>query len=105
MKVRIHQVAKDLDKTAKEILEVLEELGVEDVKSHQSSIDESLVPKIKQRLAAHRKEAHGHHKTETKAEPKKEHKTIHKVEPKTHKVEHRTTHRVEHKTEHKPKVE
>ncbi|MCI0443785.1 translation initiation factor IF-2 [bacterium] len=105
MKVRIHQVAKDLDKTAKEILEVLEELGVEDVKSHQSSIDESLVPKIKQRLSAHKKETHGHHKVEAKAEPKKEHKTTHKVEPKTHKVEHKTTAKVESKTEHKPKVE
>ncbi len=105
MKVRIHQVAKDLDKTAKEILEVLEELGVEDVKSHQSSIDESLVPKIKQRLSSHKKETQGHHKVEAKAESKKEHKTTHKVEPKTHKVEHKTTTKVEHTTEHKPKVE
>lgn len=105
MKVRIHQVAKDLDKTSQEILEVLHELGVEDAKSHQSSIDESLVPKIKQRLAAHKKETHGHHKVEAKAEPKKEHKTTHKVEPKTHKVEHKTAEKVEHKTEHKPKVE
>jgi translation initiation factor IF-2 len=105
MKVRIHQVAKDLDKTAKEILEVLEELGVEDVKSHQSSIDESLVPKIKQRLSSHKKETHGHQKVEAKAEPKKEHKTTHKVEPKTHKVEHKTATKVEHTTEQKPKVE
>ena len=104
MKVRIHQVAKDLDKTSQEIIEVLHELGVEDAKSHSSSIDESLVPKIKQRLS-HKKETHGHHKVEAKAEPKKEHKPAHKVEPKTHKVEHKTAEKVEHKTEHRPKVE
>lgn len=105
MKVRIHQVAKDLDKTSQEIIEVLHELGVEDAKSHSSSIDESLVPKIKQRLSSHKKETHVHHKAEVKAEPKKDHKPAHKVEPKTHKVEHKTAEKVEHKTEHKPKVE
>src|SRR5262245_20804368 len=105
MKVRIHQVAKDLDKTSQEVLEVLHELGVEDAKSHSSSIDESLVPKIKQRLSAHKKDAHGHHKVEAKVEPKKEHKPAHKVETKTHKVEHKPPEKVEHKTEHKPKVE
>jgi translation initiation factor IF-2 len=105
MKVRIHQVAKDLDKTSQEIIEVLHELGVEDAKSHVSSIDESLVPKIKQRLSAHKKDAHGHHKVEAKAEPKKEHKPAHKVEPRTHKVEQKAPEKVEHKTEHKPKVE
>lgn len=105
MKVRIHQVAKDLDKTSQEILEVLHELGVEDAKSHASSIDESLVPKIKQRLSASKKETHGHHKAEAKVEPKKEHKPTHKVEPKTQKVEPKPPERVEHKTEHKPKVE
>ncbi len=115
MKIRIHQVAKDLDRTAKEIMDVLEELRV-DVKSHTSSIDERLVPKIKQRLLAHKKadkEAHGHraeHKVETKAEHKtKERKTQHKPEVKPHKPEHKPPHKVghktEHKTEHKPKVE
>lgn len=103
MKVRIHQVAKDLDKTSQEIIEVLHELGVEDAKSHSSSIDENLVPKIKQRLSGHKKDAHGHPKAEAKVEPKKEHKPIHKVEPKMPpRVEHKTA---EHKTEHKPKVE
>jgi translation initiation factor IF-2 len=104
MKVRIHQVAKDLDKTSQEILEVLHELGVEDAKSHSSSIDESLIPKIRQRLSGHKKEAQGHHKVEAKAEPKKEQKPAHKVEPKMPpaKVEHKPA---EHKTEHKPKVE
>lgn len=103
MKVRIHQVAKDLDKTSQEIIEVLHELGVEDAKSHSSSIDENLVPKIKQRLSGHKKDAHGHPKAEAKVEPKKEHKPIHKVEPKIPpRVEHKTA---EHKTEHKPKVE
>jgi len=104
MKVRIHQVAKDLDKTSQEILEVLHEMGVEDAKSHSSSIDESLVPKIKQRLSAHKKDAHGHQKAEVKVEPKKEHKPAQKVEPKMPppKDEHKTA---EHKTELKPKVE
>ena len=102
MKVRIHQVAKDLDKTSHEILEVLEELGVE-VKSHTSSIEESLVPKIKQRLSAHKKSAHPpESKTEHKTPHKTEHKTPHKVEHKTdHKPDHKTAHKTEHKTEHK----
>jgi translation initiation factor IF-2 len=123
MKVRIHQVAKDLDKTSHEILEALEALGVE-VKSHSSSIDEALVPKIKQRLSAHKKGAHHaepkvehkaahkaehktEHKTEHKADHKPEHKTAHKVEHKTehHKTEHKTAPKTEHKVDHKPKVE
>jgi translation initiation factor IF-2 len=115
MKVRIHQVAKDLDKTSHEILEVLEELGVE-VKSHSSSIDEALVPKIKQRLSTHKKTAAHHpetkaeHKTAHKPEHKPEHKPAHKVEHKAdHKSEQKTAHKTEHKadlkTDHKPKVE
>jgi translation initiation factor IF-2 len=50
MKVRIHQVAKDLDKSTKEILTALQELGVKGL-YHTSSVDEDLVPKIKKHLA------------------------------------------------------
>ena len=57
MKVRIHQVAKDLDKSTKEILAALQELGVKGL-YHTSSVDEDLVPKIKKHLGqAKHKEA------------------------------------------------
>src|SRR3972149_12200337 len=46
MKVRIHQLAKDLDKTTKDILTALETLGVKGL-YHTSSIDEEWIPKIK----------------------------------------------------------
>lgn len=80
MKVRIHQVAKDLDKPAKDILSALHELGV-DAKSHSSSIDDDLIPQLKKILdkAAH-PASDKKHKTE-------EHKPEHKVEHKPHKEE------------------
>ena len=47
--MRVHELAKKLDHTNKEILAVLEELGVEG-KSHTSSIEEDLVHKIEKKL-------------------------------------------------------
>jgi len=89
MKIRIHQVAKDLDKPAKDILAALHELGV-DAKSHSSSIDEELIPKLKKLLE---KPAH--------AAPDKKHKTEEqKPEHKPHKEEHKPA--ASKQEEHKP---
>ena len=48
-KVKIYQIAKELNLTSKEILEKAEELGIE-AKSHLSSIDEKEASKIKESL-------------------------------------------------------
>ena len=85
MKVRVHQIAKDLNRPTKDILAVLEKLGVE-AKHHTSSIEEELIPKIKKELhgdtksatttAAHKKEpavahAHSHSTAAPAAAPRK----------------------------------
>src|SRR5436309_1305975 len=49
MKVRVHQVAKDLNRPTKDVLAALEKLGVEG-KHHTSSIEEELIPRIKKEL-------------------------------------------------------
>jgi translation initiation factor IF-2 len=49
MKVRIHQVAKDLNRPTKDVLVALEKLGVEG-KTHTSSIEEEWIPKIRKEL-------------------------------------------------------
>lgn len=73
MKVRIYQIAKDLERTTKEILTALEELGVEG-KTTSSSIEEELVPKIKKHFAkpAHPPKAHPP-AAEVKAKPAEKH--------------------------------
>ena len=48
-KVKIHELAKELDLTSKEIIEKATELGIE-AKSHMSSIDEAEVNKIKEQF-------------------------------------------------------
>ena len=53
-KVRIHQIAKDFDRPAKEIIAVLEKLGVEG-KHHTSSIEEEWIPKIRKYLQPYAK--------------------------------------------------
>jgi translation initiation factor IF-2 len=56
MKVRVYQVAKDMDRSAHEIIAVLEKLGIEG-KHHTSSIEEELVPKIRRYLEPYAKRA------------------------------------------------
>ncbi|OFW27217.1 MAG: hypothetical protein A3J28_08080 [Acidobacteria bacterium RIFCSPLOWO2_12_FULL_60_22] len=51
--MRINELARDLEVKARAILEYLAELGIEDKKSHSSSIDEELTEKVK----AHFREA------------------------------------------------
>lgn len=44
-KIRVYELAKQLSTTSKELIDVLKELAVEDVKSHQSSIDDAVAKK------------------------------------------------------------
>jgi translation initiation factor IF-2 len=56
MKVRVYQIAKEMDRPAAEIIAVLEKLGIEG-KHHTSSIEEDLVPKIRRYLEPYAKRA------------------------------------------------
>jgi len=71
MKIRVHQIAKELDKSNKEVLAVLQEMGVE-AKTHTSSVEEGLVPQIKKRLEAGHSTPVVTVEQPTKAEPVKE---------------------------------
>ena len=48
-KMKVHELAKKLDKTSKEIIAIAQELGAE-VKSHMSSIEEDIVSKIENKV-------------------------------------------------------
>ena len=73
-KVKIHELAKELEKTSKEILNVAQELGIE-AKSHMSSIEDEDAKKIMNKFNVISI------KTETKKEEKKEKKETKKDEP------------------------
>ncbi len=44
-KIRVYELAKQLSVSSKELIDVLKELGAEDVRSHQSSIDDGIAAK------------------------------------------------------------
>ena len=46
-KIRIYELAKIFNMTNKELLGKLDELGIEDIKSHMSSLDDDVVEKVK----------------------------------------------------------
>ena len=71
-KIKVHELAKQLAKTSKEIISVAQELGIE-IKSHMSSIEENDIEKIKKRLLGE--------KVETKKEEVKEQKEVKKESP------------------------
>src|SRR5215212_5470304 len=50
-KVRINELARELEVKPNKILEMLPELGVQEKKTHSSSIDEDVAVIVKQRLA------------------------------------------------------
>jgi translation initiation factor IF-2 len=64
MKVRVYQIAKEMDRSASEIISVLEKLGIEG-KHHTSSIEEELVPKIRRYLEPYAKRAETPRKEES----------------------------------------
>ncbi|VTS21196.1 translation initiation factor IF-2 [Streptococcus pseudoporcinus] len=66
-KKRLHEIAKEIGKTSKEVVEKAKELGL-DVKSHASSVDESTASKIASSFA-------GRSQTVTKSVTKEEVKT------------------------------
>ncbi len=55
-KIRVHELAKELDKSSSDIINVLSSLGVADIKA-ASGIDESIAAKVRARLAANKKNA------------------------------------------------
>ena len=63
MKVRVYQIAKEMNRSAHEIISVLEKLGIEG-KHHTSSIEDELVPKIRRYLEPYAKRAEVAHKDE-----------------------------------------
>src|SRR6266404_5827276 len=50
-KVRINELARELEVKPNKILELLPDLGVQEKKTHSSSIDEDVAVIVKQRLA------------------------------------------------------
>ncbi|HET6267785.1 MAG TPA: translation initiation factor IF-2, partial [Acidobacteriota bacterium] len=89
MKTKINQIAKDLGRQNAEVMDVLHKLGV-DAKTAQSSIDETLVPKIKKELESHaaKKKEPAKHVVEdkTKKKPEKPAAKVEKPADKTAKV-------------------
>ena len=66
-KMKIHELAKQIGKTSKEIITVAQELGLE-VKSHMSSLEESDIKLIEKKLSGEKVE--GKNKKEEIKEPK-----------------------------------
>ena len=54
-KIKIHELAKEIDKTSKEIIAVAQELGIE-AKSHMSSLEDKDIEKIKKKLSGEKVE-------------------------------------------------
>ena len=50
-KMKIHELAKEIDKTSKDIITVAQELGIE-VKSHMSSLEDNEIKLVKEKLLA-----------------------------------------------------
>lgn len=64
-KMKVHELAKQLNKTSKEVIAVAQELGIE-VKSHMSLLEEKDIKNIKSKLSGEKVE------TKTKKEEQKE---------------------------------
>ncbi|MFZ3213454.1 MAG: translation initiation factor IF-2 N-terminal domain-containing protein, partial [Terriglobales bacterium] len=56
-KVRINDLARELEVKSKEILELLPSLGVAEKKTHSSSIEADEAEKVRQHFTAHREAA------------------------------------------------
>ena len=54
-KIKIHELAKEIDKPSKDIIAVAQELGIE-AKSHMSSLEEKDIEKIKKKLSGEKVE-------------------------------------------------
>ena len=49
-KIKVHELAKEINKTSKEIITVAQEIGIE-IKSHMSSLEDEDVKKIKEKIS------------------------------------------------------
>ena len=56
MGIRVHEIAKEIEVTSKEVIAQLADIGV-DVKGHMSSVDEETAEKVKKKLAGSSKKA------------------------------------------------
>ena len=74
-KMKIHELAKEIDKTSKEIIAVAQELGLE-VKSHMSSLEDKEINLVKEKLLGGKEASNNKKKEEPKEakEAKKENK-------------------------------
>ena len=72
-KMKVHELAKKIDKTSKEIIAVAQELGLE-VKSHLSSLEEKEIEQIERKLLGEKEEVKN--KKEEVKENKKENPVI-----------------------------
>ena len=70
-KMKIHELAKEIDRTSKEIITVAQELGIE-AKSHMSSLEDKDIEKIKNKLSGEKVEV------KSKKEEAKEQKEVKK---------------------------
>ena len=70
-KIKIHELAKKLNKSSKEILDLATKLGIE-VKSHLSIIEDKDVKRIEKEMANKKSEKNNNVQTQKQEEPKKE---------------------------------
>ena len=64
-KIKVHELAKEVDKTSKEIIAVAEKLGIE-VKSHMSSLEDKDVELIKNNILGQKSNSSKTKKEESK---------------------------------------
>ena len=69
-KIKIHELAKKLNKQSKEVMDVANKLGL-DVKSHLNTVDEEIAKKIEKEMQNHKKEK-VNNATSKHDEPKKD---------------------------------
>ena len=74
-KIKVHELAKEVDKTSKEIIAVAEKLGIE-VKSHMSSLEDKDVKLIKNNILGQKSNS-----SKTKKEESKDVKEVKKESP------------------------
>ena len=74
-KIKVHELAKEVDKTSKEIIAVAEKLGIE-VKSHMSSLEDKDVELIKNNILGQKSNS-----SKTKKEESKDVKEVKKESP------------------------
>ncbi|HCF50322.1 MAG TPA: translation initiation factor IF-2, partial [Syntrophomonas sp.] len=70
-KVRVHEIAKELGKSSKEMVDILQKLGL-DVKNHMSTMEDSQASWVRKQLADKDKGSQGPQETAAPSKPKSE---------------------------------